>query len=398
MPTPKKNESKQDYLKRCTSDLVGSEGRSTEQAYAVCNRYWDDAKGKRATLSLTAPLELGKAEGAQDGEKPGFLITAYTGSPIDQFWGKLYIDVAGIETKEKIPILREHYRDRVVGYSTKQWKEDNNLFVAGEFSSATRDGKEVLALAEEGYPWQASVSVRPQKVKVLESNKETAEVNGQEVTGPGEVWMKSKVGEVSFVSLGADDNTAAIVMSDDKVSVELETSTTGTGWNYYFTKEDEPMNLKELKEQYAELYQEIFDEGKDSVGLDEAVAKAKAEGIEEERKRVTEILDAEADTEATLKAIKEGVAAESAFKLFYEAEKEKRAKGLEELKAQAPENIGTEQPKEPEKKDDRPAEEILSEKAIELAEKEGIDLATAQIRVIEANPELAKNLFPSPTA
>jgi len=394
MPTPKKNEAKQDYLKRCTGELVKAEGKSAEQAYAVCNRYWDNEKGQRASLSLSAPLEL-KAGNPAKNEKPGFLITAFTGKPIERFWGTMWIDVDGIETKEKIPILREHARDRVVGFSMKTWKDDNNLLVSGEFSEATPDASQVLKLAQEGYPWQASISVRPRKVKVLDSDKETAKVNGEEVNGPGEIWMKSQVGEVSFVSLGADDNTAAIVMSEgDPVSVEIEQTNT----QFHYQKEDEAMTLDEMKTQYAELYQEILDQGKAEVKLEEATTKARDEGVEAERKRVTDILDADADREATLKAIKDGVSADGSFKLFYEAEKTKRAKGLEDLEADAPESVGTETPKEAQKEDKRPADVILAEKAVELAQKEGINLAEAQMKVIDENPDLAKDMFPGQTA
>jgi len=80
-----------------------------------------------------------------------------------------------------------------------------------------------------------------------------------------------------------------------------------------------------------------------------ATAAAKTaydDGILAERVRVTEILNAEADAGQTRKAIEDGVAAEAAYKQFYQAEKEKRAKGLEDLKAQAPEPLEVEDPEE----------------------------------------------------
>ena len=219
MPKPKKGESKQDFLKRCTAELVDREGRKREQAYAICNRYWDEERGAaRDALTLTAPVELVELKrddgsGGEDDDGPGeFLITAYTGAVWDTWAGKLVLDVKGMHAKETYPIPREHARDRVGGHSKKAWKDESNFYIRGAFSGATRDGEEVEALAREGFPWQASVAVWPEKITVLESEKETAEVNGRTVKGPIEIWSKCLVGETSFVALGRDDNTAAIVL------------------------------------------------------------------------------------------------------------------------------------------------------------------------------------------
>lgn len=227
MPKPKKNESKQDFLSRCTKELIDQKGSSAEKAYKLCNVYWDEANNQRSALTLSAPLKLEAGDG-EDEEPKSFMITAYTGAPVKTWFGKIIFDVKGMKTKAKFPVLREHARDRIVGYGTKIWKDESHLFMRGDFAKDTQDAMEVKSLAMEGFPWQASVGIWPEKIKVLDSEKKSARVNGQEIKGPMEIWTQSRVGEVSFVALGADDETAAVVLSynDHRVPVEVESKMT----------------------------------------------------------------------------------------------------------------------------------------------------------------------------
>lgn len=332
MPKPTKGESKQDYLKRCTAGLISKEGRDSDQAFAMCNAYWDDAKTKMSkplTLSADVQFELAKKDDGTDRNE--FMMTAYTGQILDLGWfGRYIFDLNGMTTKAKIPILREHKRDRVVGHSKKAWAENGNFLISGEFSKATRDAKEVLSLAQEGYPWQASVGVSPKKIKTLDSSKETMVVNGQEVAGPIEIWLESKVGEVSFVSLGADDDTAAIALQEQQLDLPVEVQ----------PEVEVQMTLNDLKTKHPELFQEAFDLGVISVDDAKLQAEAKQLGIAEERERVTKLLAEKADSEVTAKAIADGVTVEAAGWMFYKAEKENRTKKLDEVQASKPESAG----------------------------------------------------------
>lgn len=372
MPTPQKNESKQDYLKRCTVQVM-DEGKNSKQAYAMCNAYWDRAKNQRSALNLTSKPELSEFK---DGDRAReFLITAYTGTKISSWFGDIMIDIPGIQTKEKMPILREHFRDRVVGYGDA-WKEDN-FYISGQFSNSTDDAREVMALADEGYPWQASISVRPTKVERLEDNKSKATVNGSEVEGPLEIWRESKVGEVSFVSLGADDNTAAITMSDEKFSVEILGSFSEEINKNTKTKEI-VMTLDDLKKDHPDLLAEM-----------ELAAETKGieKGIIQERERVTQILSIDGDDAAAKQAVKDGLSLDASYKLFFESEKQKKADALKDLETQAPECAGQNEPEV--KTTTKKAPDVeLSEKAIKLMDDEKIPYSDALDRVMAENPEL----------
>lgn len=383
MPKPKKNESKQDYLKRCMADLIEKEGKESDQAFAVCNAYWDDAhtaKAERQPITLTGTVAL---ELAEDTSKPeqsnAFHMTAYTGQVIDLgWWGRYIFDVSGMKAKAKIPILREHQRDRVVGWSTHARAEGKNFLVSGHFSGSTSDAREVLALSREGYPWQCSVGISPVKIKRLEE-KESLDVNGITVTGPIEIWLKSNVGEVSFVSLGADDETAAIAMADQSKTITCTMVRT--------SKEEKEMTLAELKEKHPDLYQEVFALGAQSVDL----TAAREEGIALERERVKNLMSIEgADLEAKERAITDGLTLDAAYKLFFEAERGKKVQMLKEMREEAPLSLGHQDPVEPDRVDDKNLDAAISQKAIDLAKREGLDLGLATRRILSDNKDLAE--------
>lgn len=382
MPKPKKNEGKQDYLKRCTAELIDTEGREADEAYALCNANWNDEHSQRAALKLSAPVHAAAGEE----ERPGFLITAYTGAVIDLGWmGKLVINTAGIRTKSKMPVLREHRRDRVVGHAVKSWIDGSNLFIRGEYSQKTRDGREVRDLGDEGFPWEASIGVWPKKVKMLESDKEIVTVNGQEMAGPLEIWTESEVREVSFVALGADDQTAAINFSENSmVTVHIER---GQPQNI---EEGQimPMTLEQLDREAPELLAEIRGSARN-----EGLLAGQEQGVAAERARVLEILEADGDAEVSRTAIAEGTPAAETFRLLYQAERGRRRDLLEKLEQEAPGAMGQAPPKPPEGGADNP-DERLARLAEERSREKGIDLATATLEVSMENQELVAKWNP----
>ena len=380
MPKPGKNESKQDYLKRCTADLIEQEGREPDQAFAMCNAYWDDAhprKAERQPINLSAAVSLVAPAVDHPTVSKSFMMTAYTGQVIDLGgFGRFAFDVSGMKAKAKIPILREHQRDRVVGWSHRAWNDGQNFYIQGQFSKSTPDSRETLSLMEEGYPWQCSVGIIPRKVKRLGTD-ETMELNGGTVSGPLEVWIQSDIGEVSFVSLGADDETAAIALADhgDSVTCDLLEQ-----------EEERQMTIEELKEKHPEIYQEVFSLGAQSVDV-EAIRN---EGINNERTRVKELMAVEgADMEARQQAISEGLSLDASYRLFFEAERGRKLQALKELKEGAPESLGYQAPVEPERIDEENLDALISGKAMALANSEKIDLGKATMRVLADNKELA---------
>lgn len=112
----------------------------------------------RDNLILTTGVTFGK--GADQGK---FRMVAYTGAPVDRYFGKLAIDIDGIKSKTQMPIFRQHEHTAIVGHSNKVYKKDGAFVVEGKFSDTTSTAREVRALAAEGFPWQASIGVSPKR-------------------------------------------------------------------------------------------------------------------------------------------------------------------------------------------------------------------------------------------
>ncbi len=228
----------------------------------------DNAKCTK--LSWLAPVQLKKEKDAgTKAVSEDFLIEAYTGIPVERWWGTLAIDVSGIKAKNQIPILLNHDPGQIVGYSTKTYK-DKSFFVSGLFSEITDDGKKVKGLADEGFPWQASIGVQPLKIMSIEKDAKE-KVNGKTVKGPAEIWLESEVFETSFVPLGADGNTSVSTFSKfEEVEQDKE-------------KEEKLMKitLEKLEKEAPDLLAQI---------RSKAEEKGLEQGIETENKRIQDVL------------------------------------------------------------------------------------------------------------
>ncbi len=213
---PDTTEAKQNFLGRCVRQKA-AEGMSETEALAACTGEWNQARlaafVENGRAHLTSPEKV-RLEDQDEGKPRRFSMLAYTGKVIDWgYWGRFVIDLAGIRAaKETMPALRQHDAGRIVGTIDSTTSDANGFMAAGSFSSSTRDGREVLGLADESFPWQSSIGVQARKVLEVGPG-ETHQVNGQTVEGPIDVWLESDVFEVSFVPFGADDDTAAISMA-----------------------------------------------------------------------------------------------------------------------------------------------------------------------------------------
>ena len=178
-----------------------------------------DAESVPSSLRIVcddaATITLAAAETPEEG-KPSlrkFSMTAYTGGAM-RLGGWPYpvvVDLAGMRvTRKSRPILKDHDRGSIVGHTDDIAITDKSLEVAGVISGVGATAQEVIATSENGFPWQASLGASADKVVFIPEGK-TANANGREFKGPVYVARKSTLGEVSFVALGADDDTEARV-------------------------------------------------------------------------------------------------------------------------------------------------------------------------------------------
>jgi hypothetical protein len=310
MPRKKADEGNQDYLLRCTNQLVG-EGAERREAFQRCAanfgvEFSPDAALFNTTVTMHGPEVLEEGQKPEDAPR-SFLISAKTADPVDRWYGRMIIDIDGMRTEPKLPILRSHDHDRVVG-SGGSFKDADHLYIEGDFSKVTEDAKEVLDLADEGSHGRRQSGSGRRKFFFVEAGASRV-VNGMKVEGPIDVWTKSYVREVSFVTLGADSRTAAIALTNETgaKSASQPNST-----------EVKPMNLEQLKKDHLELFEEVQQSG---VVI----------GIGQERARVTQILEAGGDADVTVQLINDGTEPADAFKAFFEAEKTEAREGLERV-------------------------------------------------------------------
>jgi phage major head subunit gpT-like protein len=184
-------------------------------------------------LNLETAVEFVAAE-AGDGmpsQPRKFAIEAYTGAAIRQGWSAepIVIDLAGMKFNQKIPIVMGHdyTMSSILGQATSVRAENGRLYVEGEILAESDLAKQVTALAEKGFAWQASVGadvMRHQKVAAGES----VTVNGQTFIGPVRIVKASKLREVSFVTLGADDATSARIAAEEAEELLMADNATQT--------------------------------------------------------------------------------------------------------------------------------------------------------------------------
>ncbi len=159
-------------------------------------------------------LEAAADENAGDNtekELRRFSMTAYTGGKLllAGFAFPVIVDLSGLKVSAKSrPILRDHDASRIVGHTETLEVNAGSIKLAGVISGANDHAREVTASGDNGFPWQSSIGAIAQRIVFVDQG-ESVEVNGRKFSGPVYVARQSTLREVSFVALGADDQTIA---------------------------------------------------------------------------------------------------------------------------------------------------------------------------------------------
>ena len=117
------------------------------------------------------------------------------------------VDLKGLQvTAKSRPVLREHETKRNIGHTTDIRNDFRKLDATGVISVSNHDSKEVVEASKNGFPWQISIGAKALKVEMVPQGKSVT-VNGQTFSGPVLVARQSQLKEISFVTLGSDDDT-----------------------------------------------------------------------------------------------------------------------------------------------------------------------------------------------
>lgn len=213
--------------------------------------------------------------------KAKFRMVANSGDVIENhpYWGNFAIDLDGLKIgRKRKPALRDHDSQRIVGWTHSLEIGEEGLVAEGTFTESTPDGREVLDMLRDGFPWQASVFVPPRVIEKVGPN-ETVRVNGRTLTGPGHVFRESSLREVTFTALGADENTDAAQLSSDTMKIKASVFSVSP------IKEEVPLDQQETKMQEEEA---VVDTSKlDAPVSDEAETSLDTNSIDEYEKGVT---------------------------------------------------------------------------------------------------------------
>jgi len=235
----------------------------------------------------------------KEGEQKSFSMVAYSGKPIKGhfLWGDLAIDVGGMAfPRRAFPILEEHFRDMKIGFSRRKPNVENNNIELDEITLLSNEkAREFYKNAREGFPYEASISVRPTVIEEI-SEGESAEVNGYKLKGPATVFRKGLVREASVCTFGYDSKTSVSVFNDteeeeldldvmkkydskeDSQSNEELAEETSEGDDNTNQGGNQTMNLEELREKHPELVEAIQAETKGA--MEEELSKKDEENAD----------------------------------------------------------------------------------------------------------------------
>ncbi|HHQ14341.1 MAG TPA: hypothetical protein ENK16_04890, partial [Chromatiales bacterium] len=147
---------------------------------------------------VSSEINIEAAAAEQPEHVRRFSMTAYTGGAMVLAGWRypVVVDLAGLTVgKQDRPILLDHTRDVdfVMGQTDRITIENNQLLVAGEVMGDSTKARQVIALADRGFSWQASIGARAGQVEFVRKGK-TVEVNGQEFAGPINVARSATLG------------------------------------------------------------------------------------------------------------------------------------------------------------------------------------------------------------
>lgn len=263
-----------------------------------------------------------KADGEAKKARRRFRMIANNGDmmDIDGYTNPVVVDLASIDLakSQQIPALFLHDRsgaDSIVGQIDKVFLAEGYLQAEGFFVKGPVTSK-VLEKAEDGYVWQCSIGGEPAYVDMVKQGQ-TIAVNGKTFEGPLCVARGLKLVEISFVVIGADTQTAAVLASKkaaknrkiEGYAMSFEDWLVSLGFGTESQSSLTEIQITNLKQKYLMEYPEVEDPPVPAMDeeevVDEEEVTSEGEGEEEE-------LEEELPTNAGAKKHSEYVEAELA--------------------------------------------------------------------------------------
>jgi hypothetical protein len=218
MPLPQRHdgEPRDAFVQRCMEDeVMKREFPDAEQRLAVCQQQADlPAAGRINLLCSAGNITLEALAAGTDAEAiPRFTMVAYSGEAmrIEGWRYPVVVDLDGLSIpSQRRPVRFGHSMYAGVGHTERIVIEGGRLIAEGIVSRDTVAAREVVTSGKRGFPWQASIGAQVAQAEFIRAGKGIT-VNGRTFEGPLYVARKTILGEISFVDLGADINSAATI-------------------------------------------------------------------------------------------------------------------------------------------------------------------------------------------
>lgn len=190
------------------------------QRWAVCQRQAElPARGQidLRCIADTVTLEAAPHEGDPE-LVPRFTMVAYTGEllRVEGWRFPVVVDLEGLSIpSQRRPVRFGHSMYAGVGHTERIAVEGGRLVAEGVVSRDTSAARDIVTSGRRGFPWQVSIGAQVIRSEFVRAGV-TVVVNGRAFEGPLYVARQTVLGEISFVDLGADGNTAATIAAQQE--------------------------------------------------------------------------------------------------------------------------------------------------------------------------------------
>ena len=190
-------------------------------------------------LAASAAIASLEAAAGEPAKRPTFTIDAYNGGllRVAVFSRPMVIDLMGLRAG-KVTALKDHQDGtngspaRIVGQGEAAITASNitvSGIITGDISDRNDPACQVVMHSANGFVWPASVGVSVERTEWVEAGAKVV-VNGRLFQGPIGIVRAGRLGEVSFVSVGADETATARIAAHAAYSWEGESTMNFDEW------------------------------------------------------------------------------------------------------------------------------------------------------------------------
>jgi len=181
---------------------------------------------RRFDLHASAAIDLLAQNGDED-KRGTFVINAYNGGAmrVRGFMRPVVIDLDGLRARQRTPVLLDHDDASIAGQATATTIRSRSVTLVGrltgDLDNPDDPAGKIALHARNGFEWQTSVGVDVEQMELVDVDQ-TARANGRNFKGPLFIVRHGRLGEVSFVALGADEQSSARVAATGVITMTFE--------------------------------------------------------------------------------------------------------------------------------------------------------------------------------